>query len=86
MNNPAQTKTMDKSGLEKVIAVLCAMTGGGIRFTTLQLNPFVHLDFWEKLIPAVITAAACAFSGLVVKEMWSWGRKRYIRFKRNNKL
>ncbi len=63
---------MSRNVLDSVQSVVLAMTGGGIRYTTLQLNPLVHLDFWQKLIPSLMTAALCALAGLVVKDGYRW--------------
>ena len=68
------------SMVEKWLCRSLGLLGGGIKFTTLQTEPAMHFDFWQKLIPSVVTAALCALAGLLIKEIYNWVKK-YIKSK-----
>ena len=85
LNMPVQKSIrmeINKNAFDSWYAAIIALMAGGIKFTMLQLNPLSKLDFWEKLIPAVLTAAICTLTGLAMKDIYKWAKVKYFKRKK----
>lgn len=62
---------MDK---ESVIGISAGVIGGMYKWITLQAHTISMLD---KLTEAGVTAAICGVIGLVVKDVYQYGKEKY---------